>query len=122
MYREGIDETNVQMTDVLCDFCRRDWTDNVAMLEGHRGSCICGNCLSTAYASVVGARTSMAPPSFTCTMCKETDDDRAAEKRPSEDAWQSPAYEDAVICRRCIKLAAGVLHKDPDWDWSKPVA
>ena len=120
MYREGIDQRNVEMSDVLCDFCHREWTDDLPMVEGHRGSCICGPCLRTAYAGVVNTRTTMAPESFTCTLCKESDDDRVAEKRASNDGWQSPAYEEAVICKRCIKQASGVLHKDPDWDWRKP--
>ena len=32
MRKPGTDPENVQMTDVLCDFCRRQWTEDVAMI------------------------------------------------------------------------------------------
>jgi len=53
MRREGCDPTNVQMSDVLCDFCSREWTDARPMVEGHQGSCICGDCLAAAYRAIV---------------------------------------------------------------------
>ena len=31
------------------------------------------------------------------------------------------AYDDAVACLRWLKRAAGALHKDPDYEWRKPV-
>ena len=122
MRRPGTDESNVQMSDVLCDFCHREWTDAVPMIEGHHGSCICGKCLTVAYRAVVVDRQPTAPPEFTCTLCLERPEDRAAENRPGEPGWVSPMHDDAAVCRRCIKLAAGALHKDSDYDWRKPDA
>lgn len=109
------------MEDVLCDFCRRSWGDDVPMVEGHQGSCICGTCLATAWRCVVltgdgGER------SYRCTMCLEEDEDRAALDRGEERGWRSPAYPDAAVCRRCIKQAAGALHKSPAYAWRKPEA
>jgi hypothetical protein len=120
MYRPGVDENDVQMSDVLCDFCRRQWTEAMPFIEGHRGAMICGNCLSLAYDQVVNAGETTASSDYCCTMCRENDADRAALNRAGEPGWRSPMHEDAAVCRRCIKLAAGALEKDPDFDWQRP--
>ncbi len=96
-----------------CDFCRRGWADDRPMVEGHQGSLVCGPCLTVAYTEVVLRRASSAPPGTKCTMCLEDRD---------ETMWRSPAHEEAVICDRCIKQAAGRLVKDPECNWKKPVA
>ena len=33
MRKPGTDNDNVQMSDVLCDFCRAEWTDDLQMVE-----------------------------------------------------------------------------------------
>ncbi|MGI9014052.1 MAG: ClpX C4-type zinc finger protein [Phycisphaerales bacterium] len=120
MRREGTNEEDVKMGDVLCDFCHRGWSEDQPMLEGHQGSCICGRCLTVAYREVVLSGTTSGIRNYTCPMCLEGEFDREALGRIDEPSWQSPAWPDAVICRRCIKLAAGALHKDPDYQWKKP--
>ena len=120
MRKPGTDESNVQMSDVLCDFCRREWTEDLPMVEGHQGSCICGRCLTVAYASVVAHDTSAAPQDFACALCLEKAADRKALKRENEPGWQSPLHPEAAICRRCIKQSAGVLTKDKESGWVKP--
>lgn len=90
------------------------------MIEGHHGSCICGKCLTVAYTAVVINATNAAVDDFKCTLCLEGPDDREAMDRPSEHGWQSPMYPEASVCRRCIKQAAGALHKDKDTPWYKP--
>lgn len=112
MRKPGTDPANVQMSDVLCDFCRREWTDDLPVIEGHQGSIFCGHCIATAYRSVILNKESTAAPGYTCTMCLEN--------RP-DPGWSSPAYPGASVCRRCINQAAAVLSKDKDHDWSKPV-
>jgi hypothetical protein len=92
------------------------------MVEGHHGSCICGNCLTIAYTIVVLHDRSTAPADFTCTMCLEKNADREAEKRADNTGWQSPMHDGAIICRRCVKLAGGTLHKDAESNWRKPVS
>lgn len=99
------------MSDVLCDFCHREWSEEEPMVEGHHGSCICGKCMTVAFTDVLINKANSAVDGYKCTMCLENRDDPA---------WQSPMYEEAVICRRCIKLGSGVLHKSPDYDWTKP--
>ncbi len=119
MRREGTDESNVQMSDVICDSCNSVWTDDRPMVEGHQGSCICGPCLSVAYAEVALQPNDDEPCiERTCTLCLENKG-----KTPGETKWWvSPMDESAVFCRQCIKRAAGVLHKDPDIPWFKPTS
>lgn len=112
MRREGTDENNVRMSDVLCDFCRTPWSDDLPVIEGHRGSVICGRCLSVGYAEVVVRGSATAPTGYACTMCLEQRGDRA---------WASPAFP-AVICERCLRLAADTLERDRDWSWRRPGA
>lgn len=120
MRKPGTDENNVQMSDVLCDFCHAAWVDQMPMIEGHQGSCICGNCLSVAYTELVLNKAAADARPFKCPMCLEGPSDRAALGRGEEPGWRSPLNPEAVICRRCAKLAAGALHKDKDFAWSKP--
>ena len=120
MSRPGTDPRNVQQDDVLCDFCHRPWTNETAMIEGHQGSCVCAECLTQALRVVVNDKADTAPDDYTCRMCLEKEDDRAALNRGGEPGWRSPAFPDAIICRRCIKLAAGTLAKDPDHEWERP--
>lgn len=118
MQKPGIDPENVQMNDILCDFCRAEWTEKLPMVEGHQGHTICGKCLRVAYMSTVGEGGIGTPadmvsvaPGYLCVLCLEHRDDPG---------WQSPAYPEAVICRRCVKMSAGVLEKDPDFGWKRP--
>lgn len=111
MQREGADKTDMRVSDFICDFSLKEWDGEFPLVEGHQGSLISGDCLTIAYTQVVLNGTNSAPEGYTCTMCLEQRDDPA---------WQSPMNEEAVICKRCIKQGAGRLHKDPDWDWSKP--
>jgi hypothetical protein len=122
MQRPGADLENMQLADFLCDFCRRAWDGAFPMVEGHQGALICGSCLTAAYTHAVlrdaagdGADTTAdertPEPGSACVLCLEERDDAA---------YRSPAYPDAVACRRCIKQAAGRLHKDRDWAWERP--
>ena len=113
MRRDGTNSEAVNMEDVLCDYCHSAWTLDRPMVEGHHGSCICGSCLKMAYASTQigesGDAVDGAP--IKCTMCLE---DREGT------CFQSPAYPDAMICLRCIKMAAKALGRDPDSNWTVP--
>ncbi|MCA9310484.1 MAG: hypothetical protein KDA21_04710 [Phycisphaerales bacterium] len=111
MQRPGANHEDMQVSDFLCDFCRRAWDGAFPLVEGHQGSLICGDCLAIAWTEIELLGQNLAAAGTTCTMCLEEHERRA---------WVSPAYDDATICHRCIKQGAGRLHKDPDWDWSKP--
>jgi len=122
MYRPGTDEANVQMSDVLCDFCARAWTEDVPFIEGHRGATICGSCLSVAYAEAVYASHPALKGDFLCVLCREGGKDRAALHRESEAGWESPVRPGACVCRRCCRRSAAVLEKDPDFNWRRPAS
>ena len=108
MRRDGTNPDDVQPEDVLCDFCLEPaWALNRPCVEGHHGSIICGVCLSKAWVVVQCERDGEAPA--TCTMCLEDRD---------EPGWRGDTS--AHICKRCIKQAAGAMHKSNDWDWTKP--
>ena len=119
MRKPQTDESNVQMSDVICDFCHREWTESRPMVEGHQGSCICGDCLRIAYVELVLTPASEQPLGAKCVLCLEDAADRAALGRGAEPGWTSPHF-DASVCRRCLKQSAGVLHTDPDINWRKP--
>ena len=99
---------------ISCDFCGTDWDELVPMIEGHRGSVLCLECLKAAHDQ---ARPQ--DPLFSCTMCLR-------EGLPVDLArWTHPspsptANRLAVICADCISQAAGTFSKDPDVDWMRP--
>lgn len=113
MHRPGADPTDMRAEDFLCDFCGHHWAEDRPMIEGHRGSLVCGRCLSVAYAAVVHAGAGGAVDGPACTMCLET--------RP-EAHWDSPLRDKARICRRCIELAARQLQRDRGSGWRIPDA
>lgn len=105
----------MQPADFLCDFCGRAWDGSFPLVEGHKGSLICGACLTVAYTEVVLLDPDTASETIeqlVCTMCLQ---------HKSPPGWLSPVNESAWICLNCIKQSAGKLHKDPDWNWRKPV-
>ena len=115
MHRDGANPNDMSMDDILCDFCAQPWTHERFMVEGHRGSCICANCLTIAYADLVYAKhTADLEHRETCSLCLERHDERRY--------YRSPLREEALACSTCVKRAAGVLHKDKDTPWTKPPA
>jgi hypothetical protein len=111
VHRPGANPSDLRMDDVLCDFCEAAWTQERPMVEGHRGSCICHACLAVAYAELTPQPSRVDAGQGPCTMCLED--------RP-EPHWTSPARDAARICRRCARMAAVVLERDPDAGWSRP--
>ena len=111
MRKPDTNPESVQMTDVLCDFCHREWDKDIPMVEGHRGSCICGKCLRIAWDSVINGEMNDAIENCNCTMCLE---------QRSDPFFRSPAWPEAFICRRCIRLTAQALRKNDDSDWDAP--
>ena len=96
-----------------CDFCTMPWDENRQMVEGHRGSLICSQCLSIAFTELVHLDSGYTPAKDeTCILCLESERDGLH--------WRSPLDEATIACRRCVKQSAGVLHKDPDIAWKKP--
>ena len=98
------------MSDVLCDFCGREWTMELPMVEGHQGACACGDCLRAAYVAIVLPELPSGDPS-PCVMCLET---------RTDPWWTNPARPAARMCRRCARRSGTVLEQDPDSGWTKP--
>ncbi len=111
MHRPGSDTNNMRMEDFLCDFCRRAWDGSFAMVEGHQGSLICGDCLAAAYRALVIDDTPTAPAGYSCTMCLE--------ERP-QPGFTGPAHAGAVICPRCCRQSATRLEKEMEGAWKRP--
>lgn len=147
MHRPGADIERMDMADILCDFCGTPWREDRPMIEGHRGSCICGSCLSLAYREVVLAAVSSRPEPLPAGMsvadvvpgaptldgAPMTADGRAFEPcclclegKPDEPHWRSPLaepgvpFEHKLACRRCIKMAASTLERDRGSTWHRP--
>lgn len=110
MLRPGADPENVQMSDVLCDFCGAAWTADLPLIEGHQGNVICGRCVSVAIVETGEWAEAGAGP-IRCRMCLE---------QRNEPAWVSPMDESARICRRCIDMAADALEGDAETNWRRP--
>ena len=111
MFKDGADPEEISMSDVLCDFCGSEWKEEVPMIEGHQGSCICGKCLKMAWQQVVVNRMNDTHEDWTCRMCLEKRD---------EPCYRSPLEETAHICRRCIRMGAHALQSDDPESWDLP--
>jgi hypothetical protein len=125
MLRPGADPENVSELDFLCDFCGSTWKSDRPMIEGHKGSLICGHCLTAAYTQVVLRNAGLTVPEHVaCTLCL---------LNKSGDYWQSgtrvEVREEEVqielepgnaVCRWCIERSAGMLSKDGESGWKKP--
>lgn len=129
MHKPGSTPDDMAAEDFLCDFCGQHWAEIRPMVEGHKGSLICGRCLSLAYDTVVVRNVGVVVPEhIACTMCL---------LNKSGDYWQSPLRvlivgegPDAAvdvstepggcICRWCIEKSAGMLEKDPASGWRRP--
>ncbi len=90
-----------------CDFCRRGWSEDRPMVEGHQGSLICAPCLTIACVERAPAE---AP--FKCVMCLQEGLTGAC--------WASPLHAQSLICGKCIAQSAGTLERDPEYGWKRP--
>lgn len=94
-----------------CDFCRRGWSDDRPMVEGHQGSLVCAACLTIAYTEVWLLGGGAEHAAAQCAMCLETRD---------EAKWASPIHPESLVCKRCIKQSAVMLERDEDYHWKRP--
>jgi hypothetical protein len=120
MQRPGAHPENMLPADFLCDFCGRAWDGESPIVEGHRGSLICGDCLAAAYRALVLDSQNSAPAGYQCRLCLESRPDQGwvspAPSRPAGDTAEAPA----AACARCIRQSAAVLAKDKDYHWQRP--
>jgi hypothetical protein len=127
MHRIGSDPEHMLATDFLCDFCGCSYRDDRPMIEGHRGSLICGVCLGRAYAQLVVRNAGITVPEHVaCSLClmnKQGDyyqsPVRATATEHGADIEQAPG---ACACRWCVDRSAQMLAKDSEANWKLPTA
>ena len=106
---------------ISCDFCGSDWdahdeTNAHPMVEGHHGSVICLACMKTALKQMATAEGPLQ-----CTLCLHEKLEESIPRWSHSSPDASPGLNPvAVVCRPCIRQAAGRFHRDEDveWEWA----
>lgn len=121
------DETSTGNDFFRCDFCLRGWREDLPMVEGHKGSLICMECLSAACQRVAVERNGVPHEQITgCTLClqhrempywQRADYDHDA---PGAAELAHAQLGPAAICEQCIVQCAGMMEKDPETNWVRP--
>jgi len=97
---------------ILCDFCRRDWDGQEAMIEGHHGSILCLRCMQRALNEQKPLE-----GKFKCTLCLRFN------MPPEMPRWHSPSHPESIVCQECLYQAAKAFARNPDndfkWDYTK---
>jgi hypothetical protein len=91
---------------LLCDFCRRDWDGQEAMIEGHHGSILCLECLKVALRDQTTSG-----EKYKCTLCLRFN------IPPELPHWSNPAHPAAVLCQECLYQGARAFGRNPDVPW-----
>jgi hypothetical protein len=96
-----------------CDFCANAWAEDRPMVEGHKGSLICGPCLTLSYRLVHLQKSGITvPETVVCTLCQQ--------HHEGKQHWESPVNDGAYACEKCIKQSSRVLQKDVESGWKIP--
>lgn len=98
---------------ISCDFCGVDWDEVIPMIEGHKGSVLCLNCMKQA----IGQLVSETEP-YKCTMCVKDGlpGDLRHWRHPSP--TPSPGLNvGAIMCIDCLQQANKTFGRDKDIDW-----
>lgn len=99
-----------------CDFCGSLWDMEKSMIEGHRGSVLCLDCLDQAIREAKPAETK-----FTCTLClREYDPGQESVWKPADPP--ADANPQAALCLDCVQQADRAFDRDPDTDWTRKMA
>jgi hypothetical protein len=111
--------------DFICDFCGSTWKPDRPMVEGHRGSLVCGVCLASAYRQVVTQNAGVTVPEHVaCTLClmNKTGDywQSAVRVELREGEVHIDAEPGNAACKWCIEKSAGMLEKDGESGWKRP--
>lgn len=88
---------------ISCDFCRRDWDGQEAMIEGHHGSILCLACMMQAL-----AEQKTGTEKYKCTLCLRFNIPGAL---PS---WRNVGVSEAIVCQECLYQAARAFSRNPD--------
>ena len=105
--------TENNLVILSCDFCGKDWDEVIPMIEGHRGSIICLDCLEKALQQATSSDTQ-----YDCTMCLQEKPGKLKHWRNSTPVSIEGLNPHAVICWDDIRQAAKAFHKDKEIDFS----
>jgi len=95
-----------------CDFCCRAWAEELPMVEGHRGSLICAECLTAGYVAVHSPGAKVMGDQGSCALCLQY---------KSTPAFESPTVPGCWACQECLVRSAILLERDNEVSWSRPV-
>jgi hypothetical protein len=98
----------------LCDFCGTFWDEVIPMIEGHKGSIVCLDCLARA-----AEQAAPADQPFTCTMCLRPQEPGTKRYRPRPEDRSIDANPAASMCWDCIEQADRAFDRDPDIPWTR---
>jgi len=114
MHRPDANPDEMTAEDFICDFCAGTWREDRPMVEGHRGSLICGNCLAMSYRELwLSLLGEPLPEHDVCSLCLSNNGDPV---------WHSPMNEKSIVCKRCSKQSVVMLERDEEVGWKRPVA
>lgn len=107
---------------ISCDFCGTDWDAYDAtfarpMVEGHKGSVICLECVKSALREMACGQ-----DEYFCALCVQDGLPADLPRWQYPEAQPSPGLNaGAIACKTCIFQAAGRFSKDPDvnWKWDR---
>jgi hypothetical protein len=91
---------------IACDFCRRDWDGQEAMIEGHHGSILCLECMKTALVEQAPLE-----GKYKCTLCLRFN------MPPELPRWSNKTNPDAIVCQECLYQAAKAFSRNKEIDW-----
>ncbi len=91
---------------IQCDACHATWDQVLPMIEGHRGSVLCLECLKQARSQPLATG-----EPFMCVLCQK-------ESLPATLGRYRSASTGVAVCADCLEQAANTFSRDPDVDWS----
>ena len=91
---------------ISCDFCRRDWDGQEAMIEGHHGSILCLQCMKLALIEQKAGG-----EKYKCTLCLRFN------IPPELPRWSNSEHPEAVACQECLYQAARTFSRTEGVDW-----
>ncbi|HEY4329950.1 MAG TPA: hypothetical protein VGN88_09450 [Phycisphaerae bacterium] len=92
---------------ILCDFCRRDWDGNEAMIEGHHGSILCLECMKRALQEQAAGQ-----GKYKCTLCLRFN------IPPQLPRWSNSEHPEAIVCQECLYQAARAFGRNEDVEFT----
>ena len=92
---------------IVCDFCRRDWDGQEAMIEGHHGSILCLECVKLAL-----EQQQTGTEKYKCTLCLRFN------IPPTLPRWSNGAHPEAIVCQECLYQAAKAFGRNEDVDFT----